>query len=211
LRVLQQQEVTPLGASMPLKVNVRIIAATHRDLAADVGAGRFREDLFHRLAVGILRLPSLREREGDLDLLIDYLLAKINGDSAGKPEAQMKELARGGRERLHAHDWPGNVRELYHTLLRAAIWSDSDTIGKDDIVRSLVQMHPPGSGVLERPLGSGFVLQDVLDEVARHYFQRALMQSGRRKKSASNLLGFSSYQTFGNWAERLGINLDVDG
>ncbi|KQV83936.1 Fis family transcriptional regulator [Massilia sp. Root351] len=208
LRVLQQREVTPLGASVPCKVDVRIVAATHRDLTADVAAGLFREDLFHRLAVGILRLPPLREREGDLDLLIDYLLAKINADGAGRPETQTKELASGGRERLRAHHWRGNVRELYHTLLRAAIWSDSATIDEDDVTRSLVQLSPPDGGVLERPLAAGFDLQGVLDEVSRHYFQRALAQSGWRKKRASDLLGFQHYQTFGNWAERLGIDVD---
>lgn len=209
LRVLQQREVTPLGASMPQRVDVRIVAATHRDLAADVAAGQFREDLFHRLAVGILRLPPLREREGDLDLLIDYLLAKINADGAGRPETQTKELTSGGRARLRAHHWPGNVRELYHTLLRAAIWSDSATIDEDDVTRSLVQLRSPDSNVLGRPLAAGFALQDVLDEVSKHYFQRALAESGGRKKRASDLLGFPRYQTFGNWAERLGI--DVDG
>ncbi|MCZ8112684.1 MAG: RNA repair transcriptional activator RtcR family protein [Betaproteobacteria bacterium] len=88
LRVLQAREVTPVGSSTPVPVDVRIIAATHRDLAADVAVGRFREDLFHRLAVGILRLPALRERDDDLELLIDSFLAQINADARGKPEAQ---------------------------------------------------------------------------------------------------------------------------
>jgi transcriptional regulator with PAS, ATPase and Fis domain len=78
LRVLQAKEVTPLGTSTSIKVDVRVIAATHRNLAAEVAAGRFREDLFHRLAVGILQLPPLREREGDIELLIDFFMEKIN-------------------------------------------------------------------------------------------------------------------------------------
>jgi len=210
LRVLQQQEITPLGASTPLKVNVRVIAATHRDLAADVVAGRFREDLFHRLAVGILRLPPLREREGDLDLLVDYLLAKINADSAGRPEAQNKELSPGARTLLRTHRWPGNIRELYHTLLRAVIWSGSPVIDAGDIRRSLLVETSHEADVLDRPLTPGFDLQALLDEVSRHYFRRAFQQAGNRKKRAAELLGFAHYQTFGNRVEKLGIALDDD-
>jgi DNA-binding NtrC family response regulator len=208
LRVLQQHEITPLGMSTPIKVNVRVIAATHRDLMADVAVGRFREDLFHRLAVGILRLPPLREREGDLDLLVDYLLAKINADAAERPEAQHKELSAEARSLLHSHPWPGNVRELYHTLLRAVIWSGSAVIEESDIQRSLLGQTRHNSDVLSRPLTSGFDLQSLLDDVARHYFRRAYEQSGNRKKRAAELLGFTHYQTFGNRAEKLGLTFD---
>ena len=120
LRALQAKEVTPLGDSKAIKVDVRIIAATHRDLAADVASGRFREDLFHRLAVGILKLPPLREREGDVDLLIDTFLELINADARGKPEAQDKKISLGARKILISYPWPGNIRELYHSLLRAS-------------------------------------------------------------------------------------------
>ena len=208
LRVLQQKEITPLGTSTPIKVNVRVIAATHRDLARDVAAGRFREDLFHRLAVGILRLPPLREREGDLDLLLDYLLAKINADGAERPEAQYKELSPGARMLLHSHRWPGNIRELYHTLLRAVIWSGSGLIEESDIRRSLLVETGHNADVLARPFTSGFDLQALLDEVSRHYFRRAFEQSGNRKKRAAELLGFTHYQTFGNRAEKLGFSFD---
>jgi DNA-binding NtrC family response regulator len=208
LRALQQQEVMPLGASTPVKVDVRVIAATHRDLAGDVADGRFREDLFHRLAVGILRLPPLREREGDLDLLVDYLLTKINSDAAEKPEAQHKELAPGARMLLHSHRWPGNIRELYHTLLRAVIWSGSTVIEELDIQRSLLLVRGHDASVLDRAFGPGFDLQALLDEVSRHYFRRALQQCGNKKKRAAEMLGFTHYQTFGNRAEKLGIMYD---
>ena len=208
LRALQQQEVTPLGASTPVKVNVRVIAATHRDLAGDVVEGRFREDLFHRLAVGILRLPPLREREGDLDLLVDYLLAKINADVAERPEAHHKEISSGARALLHTHNWPGNIRELYHTLLRAVIWSGSAVIDEIDIERSLLVVRGRDGDVLNRSLGPGFDLQALLDEVSRHYIRRALQQCGNKKKRAAELLGFIHYQTFGNRAEKLGVTFD---
>lgn len=208
LRALQQQEITPLGESKPVKVNVRIIAATHRDLAKEVAAGRFREDLFHRLAVGILNLPPLRERDGDLDLLIDHMLDQINCDASEKPEVQHKELSSSARNILLSHDWPGNIRELYHTLLRAAIWSSSATIEATDIQRSLLHVRKTDEGLLDRSLVKGFDLQALLDEISRHYIGRALQKCGNKKKRAAELLGFSNYQTLSNWAGRLGVALD---
>lgn len=208
LRALQQREITPLGESKPIKVNVRIIAATHRDLAKDVAEGRFREDLFHRLAVGILNLPPLRERDGDLDLLIDHLLDQINRDATETPEAQHKKLSQAARNLLISHGWPGNIRELYHTLLRSAIWSSSATIEEADIQRSLLDVRKNNVGLLDRPLGKGFDLQELLDEISRHYIDRALQKSGHKKKRAAELLGFSNYQTLSNWSGRLGVGLD---
>jgi len=208
LRALQQQEITPLGASAPAKINVRIIAATHRDLGRDVAEGRFREDLFHRLAVGILRLPPLRKREGDFVMLVDYLLANINADSAEKPESQYKVLSEGAKAMLQAHIWPGNIRELYHTLLRAVIWSDGATIEATDIQRALLTVETNDENVLNRSIGPSFELQALLDDVSRHYFRRALQQTGNKKKRAAELLGFTHYQTFGNRAEKLGMHLD---
>ena len=205
LRALQTGEVTPLGASKPVKVSVRVIAATHRDLAADVASGRFREDLFHRLAVGILRLPPLRERDRDVPLLIDHFLAQINADAKGRPEAQEKKLSEGAKKVLVSYGWPGNVRELYHTLVRASIWSQSNSISADDARAALLQIQRQGDSVLGRPLTQGFDLKGLLDEVARDYVARALKQSGDRKTVAAELLGFPNYQTFGNWMKRLGV------
>jgi DNA-binding NtrC family response regulator len=208
LRVLQAREVTPVGSSTPVPVDVRIIAATHRDLAADVAAGRFREDLFHRLAVGILRLPALRERDDDLELLIDAFLAQINADAQGKPEAQEKELCTGAKKVLLSHTWPGNVRELYHTLLRAAIWSQGKVISGEEAQAAIIQIHSPQEAILGRPLTQGFDLQTLLDDVSRDYIVRALKQTGSRKTAAAKLLGFANHQTFGNWVDRLGVEVD---
>ncbi len=205
LRALQAKEVTPLGDSKPVKVNVRIIAATHRDLAADVATGRFREDLFHRLAVGILRLPPLRERDGDTDLLADTFLAQINADAQGKPEAQEKKLSANARKLLAQHTWPGNIRELYHTLLRAAIWSSSPVIQAEDLQAALLQVQPADQSPFNRPLAQGFDLQELLDEISRDYIAKALKQTGDRKTAAAKMLGFANHQTLGNWMKRLGL------
>lgn len=205
LRVLQSGELTPLGASKPIKVDVRIIAATHRDLASDVAAGRFREDLFHRLAVGILRLPPLRDRDQDVQLLLDHFLAQINADGRGRPEAQEKNISPEAKKIMLAHPWPGNVRELYHTLVRASIWSRGPTISGEDAEAALLQIRRKEDAVLGRHLTQGFDLQALLDEVARDYVSRALKQSGHKKTAAAELLGFTSYQTLGNWMKRLGV------
>ncbi len=205
LRALQQQEITPVGESRPVKINVRVIAATHRNLQRDVAEGGFREDLFHRLAVGILNLPALRHRGGDIELLIDHFLARVNADAAGMPEAQHKELSLDARKLLLSHAWPGNIRELYHTILRAVIWSRDPVIGQADIQRALLPIEGKAEGILDRPLGNGFELQALLDEVSRHYIVRAMEATSGKKKLAAEMLGFSNYQTLTNWMSRYGI------
>ena len=209
LRVLQAGEVTPVGESTPVKVNARVIAATHRDLIADVASGRFREDLFHRLAVGILRLPPLRERGTDLTLLLDSFLKQINADARGRPEAQEKSIAPEARALLLAHSWPGNVRECYHTLLRASIWSLGPEIGPVDVTAAILQPQKV-AGILDRPLSPGFQLQEVLDDVSRIYMSRALRQTAGQKSTAATLLGFSSHQTLHNWMTKLQMTADAE-
>lgn len=208
LRVLQTKQVTPVGSSKPIPVHVRIIAATHRDLMTEVGAGRFREDLFHRLAVGILNLPPLRERDGDVELLLDHFLDQINQEGAGRPEAVRKQLSEDAKVLLHSHPWPGNIRELYHTLMRAAIWSSGMVISEEDIRAALLQTPAKDDGSFERPLTQGFDLERLLDEVKRHYIGLALQRAQGRKTGAAKLLGLASHQTLGNWMKRLGIDGD---
>ena len=208
LRALQQQEITPVGESKSIKTNVRILAATHRNLGEDVADGRFREDLFHRIAVGIINLPALRHRGEDVDLLIGCFLTKVNADAEGKPEAQHKEISVEARNTLRSYPWPGNVRELFHTILRAAIWSSGSVIEPKDVERSLLTIRRNDDGLLDRSLGNGFDLQGVLDDVSRRYIAKAFSASGGKKKHAAELLGFSNYQTLGNWAEKLGVGID---
>jgi DNA-binding NtrC family response regulator len=205
LRALQAKEVTPVGSSKPIPIDVRVVAATHRDLMADVAAGRFREDLFHRLAVGILRLPPLRDRAGDIDLLIDHFLGQINSEENGKPEAKRKDISKEGKNVLIDHPWPGNVRELYHTLLRAVIWSPGAVIGAEDARAALLQTPAPQASRFDLPITQGFDLEGLLDEVKRHYVEQALQLSGGNKSAAAKLLGLASHQTLNNWMKRLGV------
>lgn len=205
LRVLQSSEVTPMGQSTAVKVNTRILAATHRDLGADVAAGRFREDLFHRLAVGILRLPPLRERDGDVEVLIDHFLAVINADAAGRPEAQHKDISAEAKKVLLFYGWPGNIRELYHTLLRAAIWSTGPEIGAKDVLAALLPVMSQSDHQPKRRIGQGIDLQAFLDDSARDLIGQAMTKANQKKTGAAKLLGFDNYQTLGNWMKRLGM------
>jgi len=203
LRVLQEREVTRVGASVAKRINIRVIAATNRVLPEEVRGGRFREDLFHRLAVGFLQLPPLRHREGDLSLLIESLLSSINAEASGQPGYRHKKLDVSAKNLLLRHSWPGNVRELHNCLLRASIWATNDKISADDVTESLAAAIPPaGETILGRPLDQPMSLPDLLAVVSRHYLQRAMLQTNGNKSEAASLLGLGSYQTLSNWLQK---------
>ena len=210
LRCLQEGRVQRLGSTRPKTIDVRVIAATNRDLQDEVAEQRFREDLFHRLAVGVLRLPPLRQRPGDLGLLIDHVLEKINTECEKQPGWVRKKLAAEARNLLLKHPWPGNVRELSNTLSRAAIWTAAPAIDARDIQSAL---FPAGKAarssdpVLNRSLGNGLHLPGLLAEVARHYLGRALDETRGNKSAASKLVGLPNYQTFTNWLKKYGVGV----
>jgi two-component system, NtrC family, response regulator AtoC len=145
LRVLQEGVVRRLGSDAETAVDVRIVAATNRDLEAEVRAGRFREDLFYRLAVVTLEVPALRDRPEDLALLVDHLLAR----HARRLGVVVPAVTAGARAALLAHDWPGNVRELENVLERALILSGEGTMG----VRALPMALRPDAGADEGGAG----------------------------------------------------------
>jgi DNA-binding NtrC family response regulator len=205
LRVLQEQEVTPLGSSHAKKIDVRVISATNRTLINEVAQGNFREDLFYRLAVFILRLPPLREREGDVGLLLDSILNDLKREAPDLiPES--KKLSPGARNFLLNYAWPGNVREMRNTLLRAAVLSSGPQITEAEIRQAIFTApNQHKDGILNRPLGNGFTLQQSLTEVAQHYLRRALEQARGNKSDAAKLVGLPSYQTLTNWLKRYGV------
>lgn len=206
LRAIQEGEVTRLGATKSVKVDVRVIAATNRTLTQEIAAGRFREDLFYRLAVAVLDIPPLRERTGDLALLIDRLLEQVNREAAVEPGYEEKKLSAGAKNLLLSHEWPGNVRELLNTLRRAAIWSDSASISTEDAREALLPAITAGRrDLLARPLGGGFDLQVLLREIGRSYLRRAMDEAGGNKTKAAELVGLPSYQTLSNWLARYGV------
>jgi len=206
LRVLQEGEVTRLGAQRPVCVDARIVAATNRTLLDEVAEGRFREDLFYRVAVAVLKVPPLRERPGDVGLLVDHLLAQVNAESRAEPGFVEKRLSVGARNLLLGHSWSGNVRELLNTLRRAAIWSADAAITAEDVRDALLPACGRArSEVLGRPLGGGFSLPRLVLDVERHYLERAMDETHANKTKAAALLGLASYQTLTNWLKRHGL------
>jgi formate hydrogenlyase transcriptional activator len=128
LRVLQEREFERVGSNQPLSVDVRLIAATNRDLPAAVAAGTFRQDLFYRLNVVPIVVPPLRERAEDIPLLVEYLVGRY-AKAAGK---NIRHIGRQTLQQLTAYDWPGNIRELQNVVERAVILSETDTFFVDE-------------------------------------------------------------------------------
>jgi two-component system response regulator HydG len=197
LRVLENGEVVRIGANAPVKVDVRVIAATNRDLDAAVKDGKFRLDLYHRLKVGVIRLPALRERREDLPLLVTHFLKELAG-KAGKPVPAVAESV---RRAVAGYDWPGNVRELKN-LLESMITLDADGgLGLDDL--------PPESGLEEAAGGTSPVVggPDVLvgrplEEVERYYIERTLEMTGGNRVVAAERLGIGErtlYRKLQEW------------
>jgi len=207
LRTVQEGEVQRLGATTARKVDIRIIAATNRNLIEEVAAGTFREDLFYRLAVAVIKLPPLRERSGDVSLLIDQFLARINRESIDEPGHRHKKISAAARNILLRHSWPGNIRELQNTLTRAAVWSADEEIDEIDIREALLPVAAAkGSDIiLNQPLEPAIDLPAIMKTVAVHYLERGLAQAHGNKTKAAQLLGLPSYQTLTNWLKRYGM------
>jgi len=176
LRALQEQEVEPLGSNRVIKVDVRVIAATSRDLKSLVAEGRFREDLYYRLAVLPIRVPALRERITDLEALADSLLESIASRS-GMPQ---RELEPGALAALAAHSWPGNVRELRNVLEQAAMLTDHARLTAEDF-----------AGILDKGTRAAQSLPQRIADLERRSIESALAATGGNKVSAARLLGIS--------------------
>jgi two-component system, NtrC family, response regulator AtoC len=176
LRVLQERRFERVGGTRTIEVDVRIVAATNCDLGAEMQAGRFREDLYHRLAVFPVRIPPLRERLGDIIPLADTLLRAISRQ-LGRPTLLLDE---GARARLVAYGWPGNVRELGNVLERAAILCEGTTIGADLILTgpTAASFSLPGAAP------AGEKLEDLEREAIRHMLA---LTGGNRKQTAARL------------------------
>ena len=201
LRVLQEGKVRPVGDTTEYPVDARIVAATNRSLTREVNEGRFREDLFFRLAVAVLELPALRNRGPDLRRLIDELLSRVNTDLAkGYKSYTPKSLTIGARSLLLGHSWPGNIRELQNTLTRAALWSEADSITKSDMDEALRTVTLTRTGdLLSQALGEEFEITSVLEEVRDHFVLRAWDEANQVKTRAAKLVGLENYQTYSNW------------
>jgi two-component system NtrC family response regulator/two-component system response regulator HydG len=181
LRVLQTKEFERVGGTQTLKVDVRLVAATNRDLAAEVETGRFREDLYYRLNVVAVTLPPLRQRKGDIPALVSHFMEKY-GKAYGK---EVKGLAPGTLNALLSHDWPGNVRELENVVERAVVLSKSADLTADDLPPTLRGPRPR-----ERVPGA-LIPGATLYEIEREAILRTLEMVGGSTSRAAEILGIS--------------------
>lgn len=197
LRVLQENEVTRVGASKAEKLDVRIIAATNRNLLDEVAKGNFRADLFYRLAIACINLPPLRERGKDIELLLEDAINKANKALSLK-ESEHKKFSDFAKKILFSHSWHGNVRELYNTVTRAILWNTGNIVSEESTRKALFKAPVEKDNLLNRPLGDGFSLDEVLSEVEKHYLEKAEQEAHGNKEKASKLLGLKHYQTYIN-------------
>jgi two-component system response regulator HydG len=185
LRALQEGQIERVGGEGTVSVDVRVVAATNRNLGEDVKAGRFREDLFYRLNVIQIHLPALRDRYGDVLLLAQHFLEKY----ADKNRKKVLGLSEAALKVLDGYAWPGNVRELENTIERAVVLCRGEVIGVENLPESMVSAaaaSPPGERERERitvPLGM------PLEEVEELLIRETLKRTGGDKKMAARLLG----------------------
>jgi transcriptional regulator with GAF, ATPase, and Fis domain len=198
LRVLQSQQFEPIGSSRTIEVDVRIISATNRDLEVAIQRKEFREDLYYRLNVIPLKVPSLRERKSDIPLLVNYFIQQFNamtGYSVEFPAGQIMEA-------LIAYDWPGNVRELENLMERLVILKRQGSVDLADLPHRIFQKflegRPHGAGAVsewEHPRmvlpQSGLDLKSVVTAFENHLVDQALARTEGNKNRASELLGMN--------------------
>jgi transcriptional regulator with GAF, ATPase, and Fis domain len=192
LRVLQEGEVRPIGATLPRKVNVRIVAATNRTLEKEVAEGRFREDLYYRLKVFPLRVPPLRERREDVPLLATHFLERYTREF-GREIAGFTQPA---LELLKAYAWPGNVRELENEVQRAVIQADSESfIAPEHLSPRLREPSavalPATPGGDTTPEAGGGTLREMMDRIEKRILIQVLKDHGNNKTSAAKTLGIT--------------------
>ena len=185
LRFIEEKTFRRLGGTRDLVVDVRIVTATNRDLAAEVAAGRFRADLFYRLRVIPITLPPLRERREDIQALVKHFTAHFNGEF-GK---HVREIAPEAQAVLNAYAWPGNVRELRNVIERAVLLTDGDVIGTREL-------PPEVAAPLAQPVAAAGLPADgvKLDDVERRLLAEALERAHGNQSAAAGLLGLSRHQ-----------------
>ncbi len=207
LRVLQEQEFEPIGSSKTIKVNVRVIAATNRDLSEALAEGKFRRDLFYRLNVFPLAVPLLRERAGDIPLLVAFFLQKF----AQKLGKAVKRVPTEAMQRLVAYPWPGNIRELQNVIERAILLSPGETLmlapdfGPSPIakVESGKQKAEMGQSLLTSAPASG----GAMEEVERRHIESVLGQTNgmiEGERGAAKILNMNP-STLRSRMQKLGL------
>jgi two-component system response regulator HydG len=180
LRVLQDKEIRPVGDNKSKPVDVRIVAATHRDLKTMVGEGKFREDLFYRLNVLPLRVPALRERTEDIPLLVDSFVARF----AALNNSPVTSVTSEAMTAMIAHPWPGNVRELENVIERAVVMSQGPLIEKGAVMGSAIAQA-------KQNIEQIFTDRPTLDQIEERYIKLVLGQTHNQKDKAAKILGIN--------------------
>ncbi len=195
LRALQEREIIPLGSTKPVKVDVRILASTNRDLEALMRKGQFREDLYYRLNVITLRIPPLRERKDDIPLLVDHFIRKYSRKHKIPPKRVPKEVL----QVLMAYSWPGNVRELENAIERALILSPGEEITLEALPPQILGLRGEDEVSLPPPTLT-------LEELERRYILKVLEEVGWDKARAAQILGINLSTVYRKLA-RFGIKV----
>ena len=185
LRVLQEGEIKRVGGAHSKKVDVRVISATSRDLSADVGSGRFREDLYFRLNVFSLQLPSLRERVEDIPLLAEHFLNRYGSGT----DSQQLHIEPETMRCLMAHRWPGNVRELENAIERACILCDGGRLTPSCLPPSICQLDEPY--LIESISEENLSIKKAEDTIERELIRKALVKTGGNRTQAAKILEIS--------------------
>jgi two-component system response regulator PilR (NtrC family) len=202
LRVLQERKVRPLGATEQVPVDVRVIAATNRDLNAAIHQGVFREDLYYRIAVITINMPALRERPEDIELLAAHFL-RLHAERSGK---RISGISAEAMRCLAGYCWPGNVRELENTIERAVALENTDLIRVERLPEAVVLNIVPATGHDSIPMPEGaYDLDAFMTDLERNLVSRALTQvEGNQTLAAKNLN--LSYPSLRHKIQSLGID-----
>lgn len=190
LRVLQQGTLTPVGGTEERKVNVRVVAATNRDLKSMIEEGTFREDLYYRINVINVHVPALRERKEDLPVLVDHFLIT----ACKEKNLELKQLNARAMEKIYDYQWPGNVRELQNEIERLIVLSGAETRIGPDLLSARIRDASPGSGAGSKSMG-GFNLagrlKDAVEELERAMIKEGLKRTKWNKSKLAKELGIS--------------------
>ena len=186
LRAIQEREVTPVGGTRPVPFDVRIIAATNRDVQEAVEDGDLRQDLYYRLSVVVVELPPLRDRREDIRALVDYFNSRLSAEYGLAPRDISEEAMR----LLQGYDWPGNVRQLENVIERAFALGHGPAIGPEDLPPEVRRDSRPADITSPAVAGDGLLLKAcTLEEGERAVLQRALEETGGNKAKAAQILG----------------------
>ncbi len=204
LRAIQEKVIKPVGGVRDIKVDVRFVSATNKNLAEEVLAGQFREDLFYRLNVIEIKVPPLRERKGDLRALVQHFLEKF----AAEMDKEVTKISSYAIDMLQKYDFPGNIRELENLIERSVALTSTNIILPDSLTLS-VQKRRWIEGIQGKrydldEVAQGVALDRILEEIERAYLQKAMACAGNRKKKAADLVGMS-FRSFRYRLEKLGI------